>query len=499
MSHTLTRIERSSQQHAPDRAVGPVPGLKFRLVLTDIVALVLGWCGVLSIRGLMIAARPSFGPYDLGWVACAVVLNLALLAAHNLYLARVCTVRAVELQSLGRSVLGTCFALLAIEQLLGVEFALRELWIAGLAAFLALAVGRSAYAGWLRRNRATGRFVRELVIVGADDDAVELTTVMREHPELGFRARGYVGEPGFAEILGAPHLGSVAQTVAIVDAVGATGVIIIPSALRADVTNALVRHLHEAGVHVHLSSGLRGIAQQRFRATPLAYEPLFYVEPESLTPWQLVCKRTIDVVGAAAGMLIAAPVLAVAMAAIKLDSPGPVLFRQQRVGRDGRCFQFLKLRTMVEDAEMLRPCVESRNGRTSGPLFKATDDPRITRVGKALRATSIDELPQLLNVLGGSMSLVGPRPALPSEVAQFDARLRTRTRVAPGLTGLWQIEARDNPAFGPYRRLDLFYVENWSPLLDLGILITTVGRVVARAVRLARSDEATQSDTIVLD
>jgi lipopolysaccharide/colanic/teichoic acid biosynthesis glycosyltransferase len=124
----------------------------------------------------------------------------------------------------------------------------------------------------------------------------------------------------------------------------------------------------------------------------------------------------------------------------------------------------------------------SNNERTDGPLFKMASDPRITRVGRLLRASSLDELPQLVNVLTGSMSLVGPRPALPTEVAQFDERLKMRAQVTPGMTGLWQIEARDNPAFGPYRRLDLFYVENWSPLLDIGIIVATLFHLLGRTV-----------------
>jgi exopolysaccharide biosynthesis polyprenyl glycosylphosphotransferase len=475
-------------------------GLKARLVLTDLAGLTIGWIGVLWFRTVVAELPSTLGPHNVGWAMCAMVINLVLLMAHNLYLARVCSVRAVELQGLGRSVLGTCLALLALERLLRTELLLRELWIAGLVTFALLAVGRAAFTAWLRHERAAGRFVRGVLIVGADPDAAEIVAVMREHPEFGFRACGYVGDPGLSEILGAPHQGAISETVSIVKSIDATGVVIVPSAVESEVLNDLVRRLLASGVHVHLSSGLRGIAHRRFRATPLAYEPLFYVEPASLTPRQMLCKRTIDLIGSVVGLVVTAPVLAVAMVVIKLDSPGPVLFRQQRVGRNGQCFEFLKLRTMVRNAEAQRARLESHNHRTSGPLFKAADDPRITRVGRVLRATSLDELPQLWNVLRGSMSLVGPRPALPSEVVQFDERLQTRTRVAPGLTGLWQIEARDNPSFGPYRRLDLFYVENWSPLLDIGIIVTTVARVIGRAMRMGRPGaDVDAPNTIVLD
>jgi exopolysaccharide biosynthesis polyprenyl glycosylphosphotransferase len=501
LPETITREDL----HTPLPAALPsphlTPTLKQRLVLCDIAAVIGGWAGTL-VLGPVLEGAARVGPIDrAGWVAFAVVVNMTLLVAHNLYLARVCSVRATELQGLGRSVLVTAVVLVGAEQALRANLPLREVWLAALITFALLATGRGAFASWLRRHRAAGRFVRGLVLVGADADAIELAAVTREHPELGFRVCGYVGRPGYSDRIRAPHLGDVSQVVRAVKGTNATGVVIIASALDAEVLNQVVRRLLDHGIRVHLSSGLRGIAYQRFRATPLAYEPLFFIEPASLTSWEAFCKRTIDIVGAAIGLVLAAPVLAVAAAAIKIDSPGPVLFRQQRVGRGGELFTFYKLRTMVIGAEARRAELEASNQRSSGPLFKLAADPRVTGVGRLLRATSIDELPQLWNVLRGAMSLVGPRPALPSEVAQFDARLRARTAVPPGLTGLWQIEARDNPHFGPYRRLDLFYVENWSPLLDLEILITTAIRVAERCIwRRRRSPDGAQSaSTTVLD
>ncbi len=166
---------------------------------------------------------------------------------------------------------------------------------------------------------------------------------------------------------------------------------------------------------------------------------------------------------------------------IKLEDGGPVLFRQRRVGLHGREFEILKFRTMVVDAEARLAALRQSNERV-GPLFKMDHDPRITRIGRLLRATSLDELPQLFNVLNGSMSLVGPRPALPREVAEFPVALNARHQVRPGITGLWQVEARDNPAFEAYLRLDLFYVENWSLALDLMILLGTIDHIVLRPI-----------------
>ncbi len=190
--------------------------------------------------------------------------------------------------------------------------------------------------------------------------------------------------------------------------------------------------------------------------------------------------------GAALGLLLAAPVLLLAWTAIRIEDGGRVIYRQIRVGVNGQPFIVYKLRSMALDADNGMDHLAVINERTDGPLFKAADDPRVTRVGAVIRALSIDELPQLFNVLTGTMSLVGPRPALPQEVAQFDPELLRRHSVKPGMTGLWQLEARDNPSFHAYRRLDLLYVDNWSIGLDLAILVATVPMVVARALRLRR-------------
>ncbi len=201
---------------------------------------------------------------------------------------------------------------------------------------------------------------------------------------------------------------------------------------------------------------------------------------------QLALKRAFDVSASTLMLIVSAPLLAAIAIAVRIGDgrvgdKGPIVFRQQRVGRGGVTFDVLKFRTMSVDAEARLAELREDNER-NGPLFKMEYDPRVTRVGRLLRDTSLDELPQLVNVLRGEMSLVGPRPALPSEVATFAPELREREQVRPGITGLWQTEARDNPSFETYRRLDLFYVENWSITLDLMIVLGTVEHLVVRLV-----------------
>jgi exopolysaccharide biosynthesis polyprenyl glycosylphosphotransferase len=192
---------------------------------------------------------------------------------------------------------------------------------------------------------------------------------------------------------------------------------------------------------------------------------------------QLALKRLLDVAVSVLTLTLAAPVILIAALAIKLSSPGSVLFKQQRVGLNGRIFMLYKFRTMIEDAHERRGEIAHLN-EMSGPVFKAKSDPRITPIGRILRKFSLDELPQLWNVLKGDMSLVGPRPPIPEEVASYHRWHRRRLSMKPGLTCLWQISGRNNIDFDAWMQLDLQYIDNWSPSLDLKILLRTIPAVL---------------------
>jgi exopolysaccharide biosynthesis polyprenyl glycosylphosphotransferase len=382
-----------------------------------------------------------------------------------------------------------------VAGLIDVGLSILAVVAAGAITWFMLSAGRGLYAAWLSKNRTEGRFCRQVVVVGTGDEGYELFKLVDQHPEIGLRVTGVVGpRVALAQWDGEVEwLGDVADTRAAVETSGANGVIIAASDISGEDLNRLIRGLLRDGVHVQLSSGLRGIDQKRLRSLPLAHEPLFYLEPASLSSWQLVAKRVVDLVLASTILVLALPVLAIAALAVKLGDGGSVLFKQTRVGQDGHTFNLFKLRTMVMDAEERLVDLTFANEREGGPLFKLTQDPRRTKVGRILERTSLDELPQLINVLRGEMSLVGPRPALPHEVAQFDDELLDRQRVLPGITGLWQVEGRENPAFDVYRRLDLFYVENWSVGFDLAILMATFQSVLMRL--LWRSESPSLSVT----
>ncbi len=451
-------------------------GLGRMLVALDLLALVAGWLVAAAVGGL--TSTSVFLVEAIGLPLVSVVA----IATQHLYRARVCAVRAVEITRLGRASAVAAVVALLIPRFLPLDIEARSAFVGAGASFVLLVVARAAFRTWLQNGRRQGRFMRPVVVVGTNEEGAELVQLLRTHPELGFRVAGVVGDASYDPVdFSVPFLGPVEIAAQVVDGVAATGVLVAASALTSGQINSLVREFLRRGVHVHLSTGVRGIASSRLRSQPMAHEPLFYLEPLTLSRWQFVVKRATDLVVGTIGLLASLPVLLVAAAAIRIGDGGPVFFVQTRVGRDGRHFRMVKLRTMVPGAESMVDGLAAENER-DGPLFKSGDDPRRTRVGRLLERLSVDELPQLLNVVRGEMSLVGPRPALPSEVAAFDDELRQRHRVLPGITGLWQVEARDNPSFAAYRRYDLFYIENWSVSLDLAILVATAQGVLFRSL-----------------
>jgi exopolysaccharide biosynthesis polyprenyl glycosylphosphotransferase len=459
-------------------------GLRATLITVDAVAVFLGAATAAFANGVL-------DINDLAAVAATVLAGLACIAAAGLYKSRVASVRARELS---RMVPVSA----AVGVVLYVSFAMFDARIEpALAVVLAcvtlvlLVAGRSGFDAWLRECRRRGQYCRSVIVVGTGDEAQEFAELVRDHPELGYRVQGLVGPYPTAELEATVRwLGPSGSELEVLRAIGADGVFIAAGSNDLHDRSELIRRLVAEGVHVHLSGGVWGVDHRRLRPLPIGYEPLFYLEQARLRGYRLRVKRALDLVLAPLTLLVFSPVLLVAALAIKLQDGGSIFYSQKRVGRGGATFDFLKLRTMVEHADAMQDDLIELNGR-NGPLFKAEDDPRVTRFGRFLRASSIDELPQLINVIRGEMSLVGPRPALPCEVSTFDDELIERHRVLPGITGLWQVEARDNPSFAAYRRLDLFYIENWSLSLDLVILILTVEHVCARVLRkvLFRSAE----------
>jgi exopolysaccharide biosynthesis polyprenyl glycosylphosphotransferase len=336
-----------------------------------------------------------------------------------------------------------------------------------------------AVFGTLRRR---GLLLRPVVIVGGNTEAILLSAMLVNNPAIGYRVLGFVDDTAPVDTYLLDHkpvLGRVDQVVDVVRRCNASGALVAASAIDLEATNRLTRQLNEAGYYAELSLSLRGIASERLAVRTLGHFQVASISPVQRSGWRGMAKRVLDVVGATTGLLLMAPVLALIALAIKLNSNGPILFQQERVGRNGKPFRMLKFRTMVRNAEELMANLAQQN-EADGPLFKLKNDPRVTRVGHILRRLSLDELPQLWNVLRGEMSLVGPRPALPHEVTGWGPELHQRLTVKPGITGMWQVNGRSNASFEDYVRLDLYYVDNWSLLTDLAIVAKTVLAILRR-------------------
>jgi exopolysaccharide biosynthesis polyprenyl glycosylphosphotransferase len=450
--------------------------LRSRLVALDTFAVAASW--ILVSYGLLTgSAGDRLAP---GLAATAA--TLAAMRATGLYRSRLCVRRTDELWRVFLAGLWGAAAFVVVQWQTGSPGS--EVLVAMAACVVLTGAGRWQFARWLRARRAEGRYLRNVVLVGANEDAASLRTMLRSEPELGYRVTAVVGagpaDPTWRGIRSSRSIGDIPDLAAATDA---HGILVVPYALSSTATQRAIAVAGNAGLHVQVWPGFRGVGSGRLRHVPLSGEAFFYVEPKPSARWQFAVKRAVDVVGAAVVLTVAAPVLAVAALAVKLEDGGPVLYRDERVGMHGEPFCICKLRSMSVERRPTPEELAALNERTDGPLFKATCDPRVTRVGRLIRASSVDELPQLWNVLRGTMSLVGPRPALPGEVSQFDEDFQRRHSVRPGMTGLWQVEARQNPSFNAYRRLDLRYVDNWSLSLDLSIILTTVPSVASQALR----------------
>ena len=453
--------------------------LRRLLIASDILAITFGYVVATILQQVFKPVPDDILREEMLFSVMVVPIWVLMMGANNLFLARAVSQFGEEMRRLvvaGLMASGFLVAVLFIAQ----YDMLSRLWVGLLFVCVtaSLVVSRLIARRVFNNLRRDGRIRRPVIIVGTGCEAVSLLHATERRPDLGYEVLGFTGDP-IGERGGSDVLGSVDDTLDVVRRTGAIGAILSVASLDPGVVNRLTRTLTDAGCHVTLSSSLHDIDITRTRSQSIDGRLMIYVEPTNRSRTHLFLKRTFDVVVAGLVLLLTLPIMLIAAAAIKLDSRGPVLFRQVRVGKDGELFEMLKLRSMVQEAEAMRSELDGLN-ESSGPLFKMRSDPRITRVGRFLRKSSIDELPQLWNVMSGDMSVVGPRPALPSETEQWTPDLRDRLRVLPGITGMWQVSGRSEADFELYRRLDLFYVDNWSLTHDLKIVAKTFLVVVAR-------------------
>ncbi len=316
----------------------------------------------------------------------------------------------------------------------------------------------------MRYRALRGKDLTEVILVGSEERNAEFAGLLEEHPEWSLRVTARL-DPSDDLVNQLPAMLHCHPVGCVIFNVSQTSFAEIEKAILACEVEGVEAWL----VADFVKTSIARATVDDFYGKPLL---IFSTTPE--ISWQLVCKRLIDVVGATIGLAILGPfVLLPTAIAIKLTSPGPILFGQKRSGVHGRLFRMYKFRSMVTNAEMLKAELEVFN-EMSGPVFKMKDDPRVTPLGRFLRRTSIDEFPQLWNVLVGDMSLVGPRPPIPTEVQHYNPWHRRRLSMKPGLTCIWQISGRNKIGFEQWMQLDLQYIDNWSLWLDLKILARTI-------------------------
>ena len=364
-------IERSGRVRLPFLTRNKLKGL---LALGDVSAIALGY----FLSGLSTGYTNRRGPWEMLVVtAFAVVAGVWTMRSQGLYLSRVSAVRVVEITRTARAValLGG-IVLLADRVTHHYDWHVRETVAASIVAFISLCVVRSIYRAWLSSARERGMYCRDIVIIGIDDEAVRLINLFQTHRDLGQHVVGIIGDRAEAARRGFDDMwiGDVDHLEKLLDITNLSGVVTSTSGMSSTQLNGLIRDLHHSGLHIHLATGISGIAVRRLRSVPMAHEPLLYVEAPSLGQTQLVIKRCFDVVVASLALIVLSPVLLAVAIAIKLDDGSPILFKQSRVGRGGRTFGVLKFRSMMVNAESKLAELSAGNER-NGPLFKMENDP----------------------------------------------------------------------------------------------------------------------------
>lgn len=457
------------------------------------IALMIG-DGIVAALVFMVASIIRFGAGDPSYLWAVIGIDqrvaatlfavtwVVVLWASGLYRLDVRWQVWTEVRDLGRAMIVmiaiTLSALFLLKQVDVSRLFLVLLFTTQFVVSLATRVVLRRYFEEVRRRGYDSRF---MLVAGAGPLAQSFADRVEAHPGLGIRIVGHLVAPGEEEgTVTRPILGRVEQIEDILHdhVVDEVAVCLSPTAS-------------------HLLEPITGVAAGVGKTVRIPIDPIdeypgpteefdgFVVRSlvhDGQREVGLAIKRAIDIVGALVGLIILSPILLAAALAIRIFDGPPVVFGQTRIGLHGRPFTIYKFRSMVPDAEARLDEVRHLNERDA-IAFKASDDPRITRVGRILRRTSIDELPQLWNVLTGSMSLVGPRPPLPSEVAEYDVWHRRRLSMKPGITGLWQVEARHDPDFDRWVEHDLHYIDGWSIWLDLKIILKTIPALVAHGGR----------------
>lgn len=464
-----------------------------RLAFTDVIVLTavvfgsqLAWFGL---ENAEVSIDDRFRSLPLSYPTFSIVLIVIWAATLGIMGTRGYWVLGAGPEEYKRTIDATArvFGLLAVVAFLfKIEFARGYILLALPLGLLALLVSRMTWRKYINHHRLAGQLMSRVVLVGSPESAAAVARDLAKHPEAGYLVVGY-SNPGSGGVDPAAGLSEVPRvelsklTAEMFDIGADTVVITNGQDLSPQHVREISWSLEPGRQHLVVVPGLTDVGGPRIHTRPVAGLPLVHVETPRYEGVKHFSKRAFDLLGAAILLVVVSPVFLGTALVVKITSRGPVLFRQVRIGHNGRSFKMLKFRSMVVDAEArLEELRDQQSGEGNRVMFKMKNDPRVTPVGRFIRRFSIDELPQLINVLFGSMSLVGPRPPLPNEVALYENHVHRRFLVKPGVTGPWQVGGRSTLSWPDSVRLDLFYVENWSPASDLIILWKTVRAVLQR-------------------
>jgi exopolysaccharide biosynthesis polyprenyl glycosylphosphotransferase len=490
--HTAAHLEDvlAARLLGPRRPTVAEPDIRRQVLagrlLGDVGAVLLGLMVAQGIQQTLLALSAATRPrWPVGvFNGLAILIWIALFANAGLYDARRLINAADEfkliLQSVAAGTMVATFAAFALKVPTQRSWVL-AVWVGCSLAVLATRFVYRAILGALRRS---GTLVSRMLIVGAGREGRDLCRVVTRARWLGFQVVGFLDDdrPPGPVAAGLPEvIGPTSGVRQAIDRLSVNAVLVAGGSVTIETAERVYRDLQQIPVDFHLSTGILGVAASRVAVQRFDDVPILGLRRVELSRWQRVLKRAFDLVMAGLLVVVLSPVMLACALTIRLTSPGPALFRQRRFGKDGRVFWMHKFRSMVVGAEARQPALRAVANEADGPLFKLSGDPRMTPAGRVLRAWSLDELPQLLDVLRGHMSLVGPRPFVTHEIDLDDPWACTRIRVKPGMTGLWQVSGRHRLPFDDLVRYDLFYVENWSLTMDLFILLRTIPAALRRS------------------
>ncbi|TVU62481.1 sugar transferase [Paenarthrobacter nitroguajacolicus] len=445
-------------------------------------------CVVLAVGGAHIlrfgAEDASIAETEVSYAAVSVLLVvvwLTVLEFSGTKDAKVLGTGTEEYKRVAASSLWLFGALAVVSYVLQLQTARGYVSVALPLGILLLLASRWFQRQILHKGRLDGLYLHRVLLIGAAQSVDHLWTRLNQHIVSGYQpVAAFLTDSGSIDKR-LPVLGTSPSVEEVLDAIEQRKADTVAISSGADPT--FLRHLGWAlsarDVGMIMAPALTDVSGPRIHIQPVAGLPLVHVTTPKLEGMQAIAKRTFDILASSVLLALLSLPMAVVALLIKLDSRGRVLFLQERIGKAGEAFHMYKFRSMRSDAELRLEALKQLS-EGNDVLFKMKNDPRVTRIGKWIRRYSIDELPQLFNVLKGDMSLVGPRPPLPSEVAVYEQHEHRRLMVKPGITGLWQVSGRSDLSWEESIRLDLYYVENWSPAQDLMILFRTLRAVLAR-------------------